>query len=316
MDNNGVVLSSYLGDKFVKLLTIEIEDKFSRGLEKITEEVENTLHDEAYLRGWAPGYKLNPIVSVKTLDNQEVVYTFVVEGSYENDNDLVAGDTIVSSQGLSEQTDKVLSILTPREEKVLRMRFGIGEKTDHTLEEVVMGEKMDNNSVDLGELVAGDTIVLRDGTGHTVKVVRVDRDGDYEVITRTERRHSNTFYNSWYHGQNGGLVGKENCPGDIVDIIKHDNGGSGEKMNLAKRFKALAKERQFEQAAEARNSVEYIEIIENLAEAAEYGNDEYYGNTLMSLGVKLALELDGFHVYRDPNGLYFRVCFGLGGSDE
>jgi RNA polymerase primary sigma factor len=30
----------------------------------------------------------------------------------------------------------VLTSLTPREEKVLRMRFGIGEKADHTLEEV------------------------------------------------------------------------------------------------------------------------------------------------------------------------------------
>ncbi len=37
---------------------------------------------------------------------------------------------------LMEQTRKVLSTLTPREEKVLRMRFGIGEQTDHTLEEV------------------------------------------------------------------------------------------------------------------------------------------------------------------------------------
>ena len=37
---------------------------------------------------------------------------------------------------LSEQTRKVLATLTPREEKVLRMRFGIGEKADHTLEEV------------------------------------------------------------------------------------------------------------------------------------------------------------------------------------
>jgi RNA polymerase primary sigma factor len=37
---------------------------------------------------------------------------------------------------LGEQTRKALSSLTPREEKVLRMRFGIGEKGDHTLEEV------------------------------------------------------------------------------------------------------------------------------------------------------------------------------------
>ncbi len=37
---------------------------------------------------------------------------------------------------LHEHTRKVLATLTPREEQVLRLRFGIGERTDHTLEEV------------------------------------------------------------------------------------------------------------------------------------------------------------------------------------
>jgi RNA polymerase primary sigma factor len=45
------------------------------------------------------------------------------------------GDAAVN-RSLHEQTKKVLSTLTSREEKVLRMRFGIGEKADHTLEEV------------------------------------------------------------------------------------------------------------------------------------------------------------------------------------
>ncbi len=40
------------------------------------------------------------------------------------------------NMNLAEQTRKILATLTPREEKVLRMRFGIGEKADHTLEEV------------------------------------------------------------------------------------------------------------------------------------------------------------------------------------
>ena len=48
---------------------------------------------------------------------------------------LSPGDAVVNF-GLSEQTRRVLRTLTPREEKVLRMRFGIGEKADHTLEEV------------------------------------------------------------------------------------------------------------------------------------------------------------------------------------
>jgi len=53
----------------------------------------------------------------------------------EDKNILSPGDAVVNF-GLAEQTRRVLTTLTPREEKVLRMRFGIGEKADHTLEEV------------------------------------------------------------------------------------------------------------------------------------------------------------------------------------
>jgi RNA polymerase primary sigma factor len=42
----------------------------------------------------------------------------------------------VIQRSLSDQTRRVLSTLTPREEKVLKMRFGIGERSNHTLEEV------------------------------------------------------------------------------------------------------------------------------------------------------------------------------------
>jgi len=42
----------------------------------------------------------------------------------------------VMGSSLVEQTEKALATSTPREEKVLRMRFGIGERSDHTLEEV------------------------------------------------------------------------------------------------------------------------------------------------------------------------------------
>lgn len=37
---------------------------------------------------------------------------------------------------LRQMIQEFLNVLTPREEKVLRMRFGIGEKSDHTLEKV------------------------------------------------------------------------------------------------------------------------------------------------------------------------------------
>ncbi len=42
----------------------------------------------------------------------------------------------VIQNSLSEQTRKILGTLNPREEKVLKMRFGIGERSNHTLEEV------------------------------------------------------------------------------------------------------------------------------------------------------------------------------------
>ena len=53
----------------------------------------------------------------------------------EDKNALQPLDTAVQSN-LSESTTKILASLTPREERVLRMRFGIGMNTDHTLEEV------------------------------------------------------------------------------------------------------------------------------------------------------------------------------------
>ena len=49
---------------------------------------------------------------------------------------MISPQDAVINLNLSEQTRRILSTLTPREEKVLRMRFGIGEKSDHTLEEV------------------------------------------------------------------------------------------------------------------------------------------------------------------------------------
>jgi RNA polymerase primary sigma factor len=57
-------------------------------------------------------------------------------GDFIEDKSITSPADAVISQNLAEQTRKVLATLTPREEKVLRMRFGIGEKSDHTLEEV------------------------------------------------------------------------------------------------------------------------------------------------------------------------------------
>ncbi|MGE3767752.1 MAG: RNA polymerase sigma factor RpoD [Kofleriaceae bacterium] len=57
-------------------------------------------------------------------------------GDFIEDKSIVSPSESVISVNLADQTRKVLATLTPREEKVLRMRFGIGEKSDHTLEEV------------------------------------------------------------------------------------------------------------------------------------------------------------------------------------
>ena len=57
-------------------------------------------------------------------------------GDFIEDKAVVNPLDAVIKGNLTDQTSKVLNTLTPREERVLRMRFGIGEKSDHTLEEV------------------------------------------------------------------------------------------------------------------------------------------------------------------------------------
>jgi RNA polymerase primary sigma factor len=57
-------------------------------------------------------------------------------GDFIEDKKAVAPADEVVNTKLAEQIAQVLSDLTPREEQVLRKRFGIGEKSDHTLEEV------------------------------------------------------------------------------------------------------------------------------------------------------------------------------------
>src|SRR5207249_3837597 len=57
-------------------------------------------------------------------------------GDFIEDRTTLPPVEVVMSLHLQEQTRKVLATLTPREEQVLRLRFGIGERSDHTLEEV------------------------------------------------------------------------------------------------------------------------------------------------------------------------------------
>jgi RNA polymerase primary sigma factor len=57
-------------------------------------------------------------------------------GDFIEDKNVINPSDAIVNLNLAEQTRRVLSTLTAREEKVLRMRFGIGEESDHTLEEV------------------------------------------------------------------------------------------------------------------------------------------------------------------------------------
>ena len=78
---------------------------------------------------------LGPIACV---DGSHIVHT---EGDahlgdfIEDKNAMSPGEAALDAD-LAEATRAALASLTPREEKVLRMRYGIGEKSDHTLEEV------------------------------------------------------------------------------------------------------------------------------------------------------------------------------------
>jgi RNA polymerase primary sigma factor len=57
-------------------------------------------------------------------------------GDFIEDRQVISPSEAVINLNLKEQTDTVLKTLTPREEKVIKMRFGVGDGSEHTLEEV------------------------------------------------------------------------------------------------------------------------------------------------------------------------------------
>jgi RNA polymerase primary sigma factor len=57
-------------------------------------------------------------------------------GDFIEDRNVLSPSDAVINLNLKEQTDQVLKTLTPREEKVIKMRFGVGDGSEHTLEEV------------------------------------------------------------------------------------------------------------------------------------------------------------------------------------
>ncbi len=82
---------------------------------------------------WRPEARTSPSIRPKTcagpLQNSHL-------GDFiEHKNTILPIDAVIQSN-LRETTTRVLASVTPREERVLRMRFGIGMNKDHTLEEV------------------------------------------------------------------------------------------------------------------------------------------------------------------------------------
>jgi len=63
-------------------------------------------------------------------------YEEISLGNLIEDKSVVAPEEAVVSSHLSRQVEELLESLSPREEKILRMRYGIGERHDHTLEEI------------------------------------------------------------------------------------------------------------------------------------------------------------------------------------
>jgi RNA polymerase primary sigma factor len=57
-------------------------------------------------------------------------------GDFIEDRNVISPSDAVINLNLKEQTESVLKSLTPREEKVIKMRFGVGDGSEHTLEEV------------------------------------------------------------------------------------------------------------------------------------------------------------------------------------
>ena len=75
-------------------------------------------------------------------------------GDFLEDKSIHSPTENVISGSLGEQTQKALATLTPREERVLRMRFGIGESSDHTLEEVGQNFDVTRERIEMKQSIA------------------------------------------------------------------------------------------------------------------------------------------------------------------
>ncbi len=120
---------------------IEVINKLNRTSRSLVQQMgrEPTLEEIAEKMG-VPLHQVQKIlkVSKKTVSLETPVgeeEDSRLEDFIEDKGSISPQDAAISSN-LAKQTQRVLSTLDKREEKILRMRFGIGEKHDHTLEEV------------------------------------------------------------------------------------------------------------------------------------------------------------------------------------
>ena len=120
---------------------IEVINKLNRTSRSLVQQMgrEPTLEEIAEKMG-VPLHQVQKIIKVskKTVSLETPVgeeEDSRLEDFIEDKGSISPQDAAISSN-LAKQTQRVLSTLDKREEKILRMRFGIGEKHDHTLEEV------------------------------------------------------------------------------------------------------------------------------------------------------------------------------------
>ncbi len=99
-------------------------------------------------------------------------------GDFIEDKKFMSPSDATISMDLAEQTRKILSTLTPREEKVLRMRFGISERGNYLAEDA-------NESNDAGALNDKQTETVTDRKARNTGKRRLLKAGENKILTRT-----------------------------------------------------------------------------------------------------------------------------------
>ena len=89
-------------------------------------------------------------------------------GDFIEDRAVVSPAEAVINVNLKEQTAQVLRTLTPREEKVIKMRFGLEDGSEHTLEEVGQRPALDGTAALIDQLRADGTVLTYDPHGRTL----------------------------------------------------------------------------------------------------------------------------------------------------